>query len=69
MGTRAARNKSRNRRGQSPSDEASVTSYVSRYLEGKVPLVPSRDAAPLQCVSDPAARRISGAATWDSSLR
>ena len=47
---------------------------------GTLPIFPSREneengkrpqfpAAIAQCESEPAARRISGAATWDSSLR
>ena len=66
MGTMLARNKSRIRRGRAPSDVGRVTSYVLRNLKVTVS---SRRIRSAQCVSDPAARRISGAATWDSSLR
>ncbi len=67
MGTDGVRNKSHsNPRGQHPFSSrsgASTPAATSGNVKG--------GASPFwsQCVSEPAARRISGAATWDSSLR
>ena len=66
MGTVTARNKSQY--------EEAARSPVSRtvaqsVLHSAAPETGHRPLVQRQCVSDPAARRISGAATWDSSLR
>ncbi len=55
--------------GSDPFSVVLVTTLRARELKGTDPFVPAAGAAPVQCVSEPAARRISGAVTWDSSLR
>ncbi len=57
-------------RGRSPSGEDGVTSAAGPRPEGERPLrVKGSVPSARQRLSEPAARRISGAETWESSLR